>query len=136
MFTIKLGCCGDDCSVCPRYVATLSGSKDELKEAVKLSKKVGWNLEKTDPEEFVCHGCQDIESCEYKVKECCIEKNIENCGQCVNYPCPIIENAFEITRGYVEKFKNLLSEAEYKTFQKAFFSKKENLDKVRNETFS
>ena len=75
MFIIRLAYCGDDCSICPRYVATLSGSKDQLKKAAELSKKVGWSLEKTAPEEFICHGCQDIESCEYNVKECCIEKN-------------------------------------------------------------
>ena len=91
---MKMGYCGDNCDACPRYIATVSRSKEKLIEAMNLSKKVGWNLEKNDPELFKCKGCQDIESCEYGVKECCVEKNIENCGQCKSYPCHTIEKAF------------------------------------------
>jgi len=125
---IKLAYCGDNCSKCPRYVATLSGDIEKLKESAILMKKAGWGRDMSDIEGLKCLGCQDIESCEYGVKECCIERGIENCGQCVNYPCAQISKAFEITRGYAENFKSILSKEEYNIFHEAFFLKKENLD--------
>jgi hypothetical protein len=129
---MKIAYCGDCCDHCPRYTATLNGSMDKLKEAAILMKKVGWRHDIGTPEKMICNGCQDIESCEYGVKECCLEKNIENCGVCSDYPCSKIQNAFEITRINAEKFKKILSNKEYETFHKAFFLKKENLDKLRN----
>ena len=110
---MKLASCGDVCNLCPRYVATLSGNKEELKKVAILLKKVGWRDEIKPPEEMICHGCQDIEQCEYDVKECCMEKKIENCGRCTIYPCSKIENAFEITEVNAEKFKKILSKEEY-----------------------
>jgi len=62
-----------------------------------------------------------------------MEKKIENCGKCGSYPCDRIENAFEITRNNVEKYKDILSKEDYQIFVKAFFSKKDNLDKVNSE---
>jgi hypothetical protein len=67
------------------------------------------------------------------VRECCLEKNNENCGKCESYPCNKIDNAFEITRNNVEKYKEILSKEDYEMFAKAFFSKKDNLDKVNRE---
>ncbi len=93
-------------------------------------RKVGWRYNLDEPEKMVCHGCQDVEKCEYTVKECCIEKKIENCGQCVNFPCAIINKAFKKTEDYKENFKKILTKKEYNIFQKAFFSKRENLNKI------
>lgn len=125
---IKLAYCGDDCSKCPRYVATLSGDVEKLKESAILMEKAGWAREINDLDGLKCLGCQDIESCEYGVKECCIERKIDNCGQCLNYPCALINEAFEITKGYAKNFVNMLLKEEYDIFHEAFFLKKENLD--------
>ncbi|MFX1313263.1 MAG: DUF3795 domain-containing protein [Promethearchaeota archaeon] len=122
----KLAYCGDCCTYCPRYIATLSGNRKKLKDVAFLMKKVGWPYNLEEPEKNKCKGCQDIENCEYGIKECCIERNIENCAKCIDYPCPKLENAFEITEGYVETFKPILSKEEYELFQKAYFLKKEN----------
>ncbi|MFX1274193.1 MAG: DUF3795 domain-containing protein [Promethearchaeota archaeon] len=126
---IKLAYCGDNCTACPRYVATISGSLEQLKESAKLMEKVGWGRDMENIEGLKCRGCQDIESCEYGVKECCLEKNIENCGLCEDYPCSLINKAFEITSVNAEKFKDILTTQQYDIFHKAFFLKKEYLDK-------
>jgi hypothetical protein len=131
MATKKIAYCGDNCSHCPKYSANFIGSKKKLKDVALLMKKVGWRYNLDYPEKMKCEGCQDVEECEYGVKECCIEKNIENCGKCVDYPCPKIENAFEITEINIEKFKKILSKEEYELFQIAFFQKRENLEKER-----
>ena len=127
----KIAYCGDNCVYCPKFIATLSGSKEKLHQAAVLMSKVGWRYNLEDPEKNKCNGCQDVEECEYDVKKCCIERKIENCGKCSNYPCPKIEKAFEITEKNTEKFKNILSKEEYDLFRKAFFLKKENLEKER-----
>jgi len=128
MSTKKIAYCGDCCAFCPRYIATLSGSGEKIKDVAFLMKKVGWRYNLDDPEKMKCEGCQDVEKCEYGVKECCIERNIENCGKCIDYSCSKIEKAFEITEINAEKFKKILSKEEYDLFRKAFFLKKENLE--------
>lgn len=131
---MRLAYCGDDCSICPRYNATLDGSEEALKKVAELMVRVGWNEEKVkDPEKLKCRGCQDIENCEYGVKECCLERKIVNCGECSDYPCPQIEKAFEITNGYAVKFRDILSKEEYKMFHQAYFLKKENLDNINKK---
>ncbi len=79
---------------------------------------------------MMCHGCQDKEKCENNVRECCVEKKIENCGQCDNYPCSAIKKVFARTEAKEKEFKKILTKNEFKIFQKAFFSKRENLNKI------
>jgi hypothetical protein len=130
---MKIAYCGDCCDYCPRYTATLCNSKEKLIEAAVLMKKVGWSHNINYPEKLICHGCQDIEACEYGVKECCMEKNIENCGICIDYPCSKIKKVFEKTRLNAVKFKKILSKKEYEIFHKAFFLKEHNLETIRNK---
>jgi hypothetical protein len=127
----KIAYCGDCCTYCPKYFANLSDNKKKQKHVGVLMKRVGWRYNLDEPEKMKCRGCQDVEECEYNVKECCIERNIENCGKCIDYPCSKIENAFEITDINIEKFKKILSKGEYELFRKAFFLKKEYLEKER-----
>ncbi len=61
---MKIAYCGDNCEFCPRYVATLSNSKEKLKEAALLMRKVGLSYNLENPENMMCHGCQDKEKCE------------------------------------------------------------------------
>ena len=131
---MKLACCGDNCNFCPRYTATLSNDVEKLKEIAILWKNVGWRKNVDAPEELRCLGCEFFtEPCAYNVKECCKEKNIENCGKCIEYPCLKIKKAFERIQINAEKFKGILSKEMYEIFHKAFFLKQENLDKIRNE---
>ena len=136
MSTKKIAYCGDCCTYCPKYITNLSGSRKEIKDVGYLMKRVGWRYNLDEPEKMKCRGCQDVEKCEYGVKECCIERKIENCGKCIDYPCSKIENAFEITEINVEKFKKILSKVEYEIFRKAFFLKKEYLEKELGLTTS
>ncbi|MFX1293435.1 MAG: DUF3795 domain-containing protein [Promethearchaeota archaeon] len=130
---MKLAYCGDNCNFCLRYTATMSKSSEKLKKVAILWKKIGWRDKIDAPDKLICYGCATFnESCEFDVRECCIERKIENCGKCNNYPCNKIEKAYEITQNNVEKFRDILSKEEYEIFTKAFFLKKENLEKARN----
>jgi hypothetical protein len=127
----KIAYCGDNCAYCPKYSSNLIGTKEKLRHVALVMKKVGWRYNLDEPEKMSCEGCQDVEECEYGIKECCLERNIENCGKCVDYPCPIIEKAYEITETNAERFKKILSKEDYEIFRKAFFLKKENLENER-----
>jgi hypothetical protein len=130
----KLGFCGDDCNVCPRYIATQSGDVEQLKKVAVLWYKVGYRDRIVPPEELACSGCFSRTYCDRMyVRECVLKKCVENCGKCENYPCENIVKAFEQTASFAKKIKNKCSKAEYVRLRKAFFEKKKNLDKVNKE---
>ena len=48
-----IGYCGDDCDLCPRYIATKSNDSKKSKEAAILLEKVGLNNHIVSPEEMI-----------------------------------------------------------------------------------
>ena len=80
--------CGLYCGVCGIYVATRDGN-DKFKE--KLAPVYG-----SKPEDLVCDGCLServfgyCQSC--PIKSCCIDKKIEGCHKCSDFPCKFIDN--------------------------------------------
>ncbi|MFW9988025.1 MAG: DUF3795 domain-containing protein [Candidatus Odinarchaeota archaeon] len=125
MFKIKIARCGDDCSYCPRYHLNLKNNKKYLTEIAALFMNIGWR-DCIEPLETIrCMGWDFFDGiCEYNIRECCLEKKIDNCGICEDYPCNKIERAFEITKENIEKFRSILSKEQYHTFDKAFFKRK------------
>ncbi len=130
----KLGFCGDDCNVCPRYIATQSGDVEQLKKVAALWYRVGYRNKIVPPEELACPGCFSRTKCDRMyVRECALKKGVENCGKCKNYPCENATKAFEQTATFAKKIKNKCLEEEYERLKKAFFEKKKNLDRVNRE---
>ncbi len=132
---VKLAFCGNDCSECPRYIATQSGDKEQLKEVAVLWRRVGYRDEIVSPEEIACHGCHSSRWCRYKIRECAPERGLDSCGECKDYPCQRILTAVEKTGAFAERIKEECPEEDYERLQKAFFSKKTNLDRVHSEHF-
>ena len=132
-----IGYCGDDCELCPRYIATKSNDREKLKEAAILWKKVGLKDQIVTPEEMICNGCASLEKCHYNdIRECAEDKEIGNCGKCNEYPCVKINEVFEKTRSYAQQCKEMCGSNDYKRLYKAFFSKKERLDAIHMEYIS
>lgn len=65
-----------------------------------------------------------------------MEKGVETCGKCENYPCEKVLKVFEQTESFAKKIKEKCSREEYECLKKAFFSKKERLDEVNREWLS
>ncbi len=131
---LELAYCGDDCNLCPRYIATQSNSVEKLKEVAVLWEKVGWRQNNVPPEEMVCYGCVTVKKCIYDdIRKCAKEKGIANCGFCPDYPCGKIETVFSQTETYAKLCKKICSKEEYECLRKAFFSKKQKLDKVNKQ---
>jgi hypothetical protein len=49
-----------------------------------------------DPQDLVCDGCKSETACTYctdcAIKRCNLEKGLEYCGQCPDFPCEIIQS--------------------------------------------
>ena len=127
----KLGVCGDDCSICPRYIATQQGDAETLRQAADLWKRAGWRDEVGSPKEMICSGCASVKWCRYDdIRDCAQTKEISNCGECDMYPCDKISTVFERTRSYAKQCKDSCSKEDYECLHKAFFSKKSRLDQI------
>ena len=129
-----IGCCGDDCELCPRYIASQINDVAKLIEAAILWKKVGLREKIMSPEEMICLGCLSLAYCHYdNIRECARNKGISNCGKCMEYPCDSIKEVFNRTNHYARQCEKMCDSKDYKCLQKAFFSKKEKLDSIHLE---
>ena len=125
-----IGICGDDCSHCPRYAATQKGSKDELEKVKELWVRLGFRDSNIPAQELVCHGCGPENQCAYsEVRACVYAKGIESCGSCDSYPCELVNAVFEKSEKLRSQAARICTPKEMEVLQKAFFSKKENLDR-------
>lgn len=133
----NIGYCGDDCELCPRYIATKSNDVEKLKKAAVLWEKVGLNDKIVTPEEIICNGCASLEQCHYNdIRECAKDKEISNCGKCNDYSCDKINEVFNRTAFYSKQCKKMCDIKDYECLHKAFFSKKDRLDAIHIEYFS
>jgi hypothetical protein len=72
--------CGLYCGACPVLVANKKGAVDELAKKIEM-----------DPADLVCAGCKSgarkapRADCEFVL--CALEKGVEFCGDCGEYPC-------------------------------------------------
>jgi hypothetical protein len=111
-----VGCCGITCSECEVYKATqrnddkaraliLNRHKERFSEAFYRLYGREYQLE-----DINCDGCPTrervfwyIDDCE--IRACALSRNHENCAQCSEYPCVILEKFFK--RSYVDAKKKL-----------------------------
>ena len=127
-----MGYCGDICDYCPRYIATLSGKKEKLEEVALLWFKTGSRPKVLPPEEMICHGCSPAKACQFGIAECASGKNLKHCGECTDYPCPVLKSRFDVIEKLAEDWKGICTREEYELLFKAYLQKKKNLDKARS----
>ena len=72
-----LGYCGDDCSSCPRYMATTSNNISKLNETALMWRRVGWRGTILNIDEIKCGGCKTVKYCRYNdIRECAIKNSL------------------------------------------------------------
>ena len=133
MEKLKIGYCGDDCNCCPRYLATQSGNEERLKEVSAIQQIIGWRDHLESPDDITCHGCNTVDKCGLGIKECVLEKGVDSCGKCPDYPCEKLLLILRNNKKEVNVCKNSLSKEDFELFKQAFFYKKERLDKINKE---
>jgi hypothetical protein len=127
----KIGVCGDNCSFCPRYIATLSGDIGEFEKVKELWVRMGWRDESFPAENLACHGCTPEVKCAYpQLRDCAYGKKVPNCGLCDNYPCELVNAAFKRTSNLESVAGRVCSKEEIDVLNKAFLHKKITLVRI------
>jgi hypothetical protein len=126
-----IGVCGDDCLHCPRYVAMQNGSVEALEEVKELWVRLGLRDTDFPVWDLACIGCRPENRCAYpEIRACAQGQEIENCGQCPEYPCGLLNTVFEKSGKLRSHAALICNPKEMDALQKAFFSKRENLDRM------
>ncbi len=129
-----IGVCGDNCSYCPRYIATRSGKADELEEVKELWARLGLRDPAFPARDLTCFGCNPENPCAYsELRDCARGKGIDNCGLCDAYPCKRVDAAFEKSEELRSHATLVCTPKEMDTLTQAFFSKRRNLDQIHRE---
>jgi len=132
--TNMIGICGDNCLSCPRYVSTQSGSPEKWEEVKKLWVRLGLRDPAFPAQEMTCYGCKPENKCVYsELRACANERTIENCGTCQRYPCGLINAAFQKSEMFHSHAARVCTPNEIAMLKKAFFSKKQNLDRIHRK---
>lgn len=118
MEIIKIGFCGDDCNCCPRYLATQNGNEERLKEVATIWQMIGWRDSVSSPEDMLCQNCTSVKICGLGIKECVIEKGVDNCGKCPDYPCERLPKIFKDNQKEALICKESLLEEDCDLFKK------------------
>jgi len=129
-----IGICGDNCAYCPRYTATLKGRTIELEKVKELWVRLGFRDLDFPVQDMACHGCKPENKCAYvELSTCVITKRLEDCGSCNEYPCKLINSAFDKSEKLKSQASMVCTHEEMDVLHKAFFSKKEYFDRIHQE---
>ena len=129
-----LAACGNDCSSCPRYIAsTYKKTSEELCHTAELWYKIGYRYRIVSNKEISCMGCRSENWCRFPVVKCCEEIGIKNCSECSDYPCDNMKECFAVTKSFETKCREVCTDEEYEKLKKAFFEKEENLQAERKK---
>lgn len=116
--------CGDDCSVCPRFLAR---TDEELHETAVFWYEAGWRDHIVTNEEISCAGC-GCGACSFGLIPCLRQHGVDGCQACVEYPCAKIGEILAHSRERQASCRAACeSEAEFSLFRRAFYEKERNL---------
>ncbi len=117
--------CGDDCAVCPRFVAS---TDEELHETALFWKKVGWRDRVLSNEEIKCTGCGCRPNCSFMILPCTKEHGVNHCKDCGDFICDKVKSMFEKSSIKKEQCKKACeSQEEFEMLCRAFYEKEKNL---------
>ncbi len=95
--------CGLVCSDCSTLKATQSGDTNAMNAEIAkwqvLADKAGMDVG-IDADYLSCDGCLEMNArlcglcLDCAVRACGIERKVDNCGQCDDYPCDKVEKTF------------------------------------------
>ena len=120
--------CGDDCAVCPRYVAE---TEEELRETAEFWYKVGWRDRIVSTEEISCSGCGSNASCAFGLLPCTREHGVAACAECDSFKCGRIHEMLENSAKSQEACRAACdSEEEFMMIYRSFWEKEKNLEKM------
>ena len=120
-----LSMCGDDCAVCPRYLAR---TEEELHETAVFWHRAGWRDHVVGNDEIRCTGCGCRPTCGFKLLPCARERGVTACRECPDFECDKVRDAYARS----EAKKSLCQRAcdtpeEFRMLCRAFYEKERNM---------
>ena len=129
--------CGYKCNHCLIYRDNLKGEEDRRRFRDSLLKYYGDEL---TLEQCYCDGCMTEDSenpvrvdVDCQVRPCVIEKGLDNCGSCEQYPCKVLEPKIVDYQRVIERYGGPIPEEDYEIFVKPYESRKV-LDEIRQKS--
>ncbi len=120
-----LSVCGDDCAVCPRYLAR---TDEELHQTAVFWHKAGWRDHIVTNEEIRCGGCGTRGACAFMLMPCLKEKGLNQCTDCPQHPCgKITDMLLRSADKEAQCRKACGDEAFFAMMKRAFYEKEKNL---------
>ena len=98
--------CGIACSECPAYLATQNDDNGARAKCAAMWSSASFPLQPADIE---CDGCPTRDgrvlsfclAC--PVRQCALEREVENCASCDDYACDKLEQSWKVTEGTAAK---------------------------------
>ena len=113
--------CGDDCAVCPRFLAE---TEEELHETAEFWFKAGWRDHVVTNEEIRCTGCGCRPNCSFMLLPCTKEHKVTKCRECGEFPCDKVKKTLSGSREKMAKCQAACeSEKEFELFKRTFYEK-------------
>ncbi|MBQ9943783.1 MAG: DUF3795 domain-containing protein [Clostridia bacterium] len=117
--------CGDDCAVCPRYLAQ---TDDELHQTAVFWHQVGWRDRVVSNEEIRCRGCGSRKSCAFMLLPCLQEKGLDQCADCSEHPCGKIRRMLTQSAEKESQCRKACGDDHmFALLKRAFYEKERNL---------
>lgn len=117
--------CGDDCAVCPRFLAQ---TEEELHETAIFWHKAGWRDRVVSNEEIKCTGCGCRPSCSFMLLHCTKEHKVTKYRDCRHFECDKVRHTYQASaekRAQCEQACE--SPQEFEMLVRAFYEKEKNM---------
>ena len=112
--------CGFRCDSCGAFVKNSKKASDRIELAAGWAKYFHLNMK---PDALRCNGCLADDCGEYDlpdkkcaIRRCVIEKKLENCAQCGDYPCKELEQRMVGVEKVIKRFRNNIPRREFDRF--------------------
>jgi putative acetyltransferase len=128
-----IGICGDDCTACPRLVATQTEDPRELERVKDLWVRLSLRPPDFPADRLACRGCSPKNECAYPEMQACTRgRSLPHCGRCPEYPCCLIAAAFKRSEQFRARVEQVCEPGEAAAIVQAFLSKRQNLEALED----
>ena len=117
--------CGDDCAVCPRYLAQ---TEEELHETAVFWYQAGWRDRVVSNEEIRCTGCGCRPTCSLMLLPCTWEHHVSACRECDQFECEKVQKTYARSEEKKRQCQQACeSPEEFRMLCRAFYEKEKNM---------
>lgn len=117
--------CGDDCAVCPRYLAR---TEEELRQTAEFWYQAGWRDHVVSNEEIRCAGCGSRGACSFMILPCTREHGVSACRDCAAFECDRVRDTYARSETKKRQCEQACdTPEEFRMLCRAFYEKEKNM---------